>query len=146
MLTLNCQGFTQEQVEEYMSDSFVGLKVDSLSESQVLSRAALITPVFGAIHLSLWKSEIFPSTIERNLWRVTSLLTTLLPVSMYWILHLDILYSVGAMGYAPIPLALLLGLYGIVRLYLIIEPFIGLRSVPAGVFQEVQWTALIPHI
>ena len=32
------------------------------------------------------------------------------------------------------------------RVYLMIEPFVAFRAVPAGVYDIVYWTSWIPHI
>jgi hypothetical protein len=34
----------------------------------------------------------------------------------------------------------------LVRAYLLVEVFVGLRSVPADVYVSVNWSAYIPHI
>jgi hypothetical protein len=36
--------------------------------------------------------------------------------------------------------------YILVRAYRLIEVFVGLRSVPVGVYTAVNWSAYIPHI
>lgn len=39
-----------------------------------------------------------------------------------------------------------LTLYGLVRIFLFIEVFIGLRSVPVGLYKSVNWSYYIPNI
>lgn len=37
-------------------------------------------------------------------------------------------------------------IYSFLRFYVIVEIFIGLRSLPAGVFRTVDWSRFVPHI
>jgi hypothetical protein len=36
--------------------------------------------------------------------------------------------------------------YTFIRVYLLVALFAGLRDVPAGVYQDVQWTKFVPHV
>jgi hypothetical protein len=44
-----------------------------------------------------------------------------------------------------VPVTFLCALYCLFRLYILVEDFIGLRSVPASVYQSIQWSDFIPH-
>ncbi|KAL5358688.1 hypothetical protein BJX96DRAFT_163922 [Aspergillus floccosus] len=46
---------------------------------------------------------------------------------------------------ALIPVSILCALYCVCRGYILIEDFIGLRSLPASAFQTVEWSDYVPH-
>jgi hypothetical protein len=81
---------------------------------------------------------VFPSVIEHNMWRTASVLTTLLPPLLFWLDDIDTLSD-----HMP---EMVMVYYVFIRIYLLVEPFVGLRDVPAGVYQDVQWTHFVPHI
>jgi hypothetical protein len=99
----------------------------------------IVVAVFGACHLLGWNIE-FPTPTEALLWRIASICCFVLPIVMIRILHCI------PEPYDNWPVVVALGLYIIVRIYLIVECFIGLRKVPAGVYQTVQWSQFFPHI
>lgn len=108
-----------------------------------------ISTVFGGIHLAAW-SNILPSVAENWLWKACSLLSTLAAPALFFILRSYGYFAppeqnlAGRLSYyAAFGVA---GLYVLVRLILTIEPFVALRSEPAGVYQQVKWVALIPQI
>lgn len=96
--------------------------------------------IFGACHLIGWNFD-FPTYVESLLWRIASVCCVVLPLG---ILLVDAMVSAGDRYFAwfVLPLGLL---YVIVRLYLIVEVFVGLRRVPASVYQTVQWSQFFPH-
>ncbi|KAK4164006.1 hypothetical protein QBC43DRAFT_289245 [Cladorrhinum sp. PSN259] len=114
--------------------------------------------IFGAMHFLAWNLE-FPTTIEATLWRVSSVVTTAWPVYMLLTIepvlkrlgaiHRCFLYFVHTeLKWAPVRyaqyvfvLAMVLG-----RLYLIVEGFTSLRSLPRGCYDTPQWQNFLPHI
>ena len=72
--------------------------------------------VFGAVHLIAW-NWTFPTPLERILWRTSSITCTVTPT-----------------------------IYLISRSYMLVEIFIGLRSMPRGVYTGVNWSNYLPHI
>jgi hypothetical protein len=104
-----------------------------------MEATSFIFCIFGAVHCIAW-NFIFPSDVELWLWRVGSLCTlvpVILPVIWFWV---PVTLENWVLSVAVI------GLYIPVRLYLFVEVFVGLRSVPVDVFRTVQWTEWIPHI
>jgi hypothetical protein len=101
---------------------------------------------FSALHIAAWNWN-FPTTIERSLWRISSLGATvacilvgsLLPFmgtgSKWWQRMMVIFFIMP-----------LWGLYMIARGILLIQGFISLRSMPIEVYQDVTWTSYIPHV
>lgn len=54
-------------------------------------------------------------------------------------------------GNLPLSILILIGLIMtpftiLARLYILIESFISIRSVPAGVYAEIVWAQFIPHL
>jgi hypothetical protein len=142
----------------------------------------LATLIFTAIHVAGWNFD-FPSSVERVLWRVSSLLLFGITVA-FWVLETVAswtrlgrwktlyLYLFNSqqlerhkrrmtqrqqtmvkrsMTELPVmwefiaitPLAIV---YGIARLYLIVEAFAELRNVKGSAYVNVEWTNFIPHV
>lgn len=103
----------------------------------------LAVSIFGACHLTGWNFD-FPTYVESLLWRVASVCCVVLPLGIAWTLKfLPDRYFDDSIAWVWVPLA---PLYVIVRLFLIVEVFIGLRIAPASVYQTVQWSQFFPHI
>ncbi|KIK51330.1 hypothetical protein GYMLUDRAFT_252174 [Collybiopsis luxurians FD-317 M1] len=123
----------------------------SKRQDQYIGYGAAI--LFGAIHCAAW-TFVFPSTVERVLWRVASLVVTCAPLCFAFMAHLRELGD----GYLPDPwdkyLIGLILVFGYVvglayisaRVTLIVLPFLALRDLPAAAFENVAWTSVIPHI
>ena len=108
--------------------------------------------VFGGIHCAGW-FFIFPSNDEAILWRVSSAGLTgtafLLPLLVYLLAKLDDLSLPDSFlwVYLFLPVsAILLLVYVVSRLLLLVEAFISLRHLTAGMLGLVKWTSFIPHI
>ena len=133
--------------------------------------ACLAFPIYGGIHLTVWKGH-FPSNLERVFWIASALTIMGMPllidvgklilkyaVDHHWIelfnarrggdpleegladvgrivLYLIILYTLRGIGSACWVLA---------RIYLLVESFASLRSLPLGSYNAVPWVSLIPH-
>ena len=129
-----------------------------------LIAALTICMFYGAAHATAW-NFIFPTNLERLLWRIACVDTiagviSLLAFFSIVIFHhehgrkllvqsffsreksvMSILYRlVIAVGVLNFPFWILS------RLYIIVETFISLRHVQLGVYQTVDWTDYIPHI
>ncbi|KAE9399690.1 hypothetical protein BT96DRAFT_741797, partial [Gymnopus androsaceus JB14] len=108
----------------------------------------LIGVLFGFIHCIAWTFQ-FPTTVERELWRIMSLCITIIP--------LMILVGCSAMAMADfesealvdlgrMAIAIFLLVYMFARLSTFVLVFILLRDLPAGVLEDVQWSKFIPHV
>jgi len=115
---------------------------------EVQRLTAAITCIFGGCHLIGW-DFLYPSLVEQLLWRISSISCLVIPfllsLSFAFILMCD---SPGALfaNFLPISLFILTPLYVLVRTYLLVEVFVSLRSVPAGVYQTVNWSLYFPHL
>ncbi|MCJ1243288.1 hypothetical protein MMC30_000485 [Trapelia coarctata] len=110
-------------------------------EDWVFRLCVLVMSVFGAVHCAAWNFH-FPSAVESVLWKVSSLLASIIPVGMGFGSYLDSIgYVVKGVVMNPA-----LVIYLLVRLYLLVEVFIGLRSMPISAYQTVSWATWIPHV
>ncbi|KDR70361.1 hypothetical protein GALMADRAFT_24345, partial [Galerina marginata CBS 339.88] len=120
--------------------------------------------LFGAIHLAAWNFS-FPSLIETNIWRVSSLIITSVPV-MYLVVEIYVFFLVdypvlpkslknnsrvqkmlnflGSFMLVVLSAALLL--YIVARLALLVVALTTLRDLPPEALAAVKWTLFLPHI
>ncbi|OCH96386.1 hypothetical protein OBBRIDRAFT_883295 [Obba rivulosa] len=107
---------------------------------------------FGAWHCIAWNS-FFPSQLEQLLWRISAVLSALPSILAFMggglheaeYLDGDLVRAIGkTLAYLFFGLAAVL--YIPTRGFLFVEMFLGLRRMPAGMFDTVQWTKFIPHI
>ncbi|KAF9008032.1 hypothetical protein BDQ17DRAFT_1237362 [Cyathus striatus] len=117
--------------------------------------------VLGLVHCIAWDSD-FPSTVEKTLWRISSIFTAAVPLlnaalGSFGIMCEDLAGSVYREDRQHMCLkigtfvalgAFVIGLtfYVVARLYLLLEAFLSLRALPPSVFETVGWTNLIPYI
>ena len=150
----------------------------ALSVLGYVNRWGLITATFclliGGLHCLAWDFH-FPTSTERLLWRVCSLViagaipiswlfthaTVLLLKRLFPLVWYDGVHSrhyTVPNEYGPGEVVkgrlmelgtafhgIGLSLYVLARLYLIVEMFSGLRSQPRGVYQTLEWTNFWPH-
>lgn len=110
----------------------------SLRQTLILGSTALL---YGAIHIAAWNGH-FPTTAERLLWRISSCTVTGDAVIIVAILGLNIddkIKSVSIIG----GYLIFLHLFG--RLYLVVEAFISVRSLPLAAYETVNWVGFLPH-
>lgn len=115
---------------------------------------------FGAVHVCAW-NEFFPTVYEQVLWRASGLfisgsgalwlLIHLLAhkykgVDRYWERVLN--NEASWFSYAVLGvLCTVCGFcYVFARLFLVVEAFISIRSLPADAYDTPSWTSLIPHL
>ena len=108
---------------------------------------------FGAIHVAAWKITL-PSEIEIWMWRSSTVICCGLPLlgslaSEMWFLVTDRRFSSGLYGLTrhlgPFEV-MVFAVYAAVRLYMIAEVLISMRSLPLSAFDTVNWSAAVPHI
>ena len=116
--------------------------------------------VYGAVHIAAWNDD-FPTEIEAWLWRGAScflVLTGLLCVAVdYGAQKFPALAGVLEKGrtgrlrwyqsFILSPLGFLgMQLHFWSRIYIIVEVFISLRSLPSDAYATPSWTQFIPHL
>jgi hypothetical protein len=111
----------------------------------------------GGVHFAAWKFS-FPTAAERWMWQIASISTAVLPfiptvvagIVMYTYATFVGDFDDDRYGrfkrWNKVLAWILLSMYFTARLYLLIEAFVGLRQVPTGVYEQVQWASFIPHV
>jgi hypothetical protein len=101
------------------------------------SAVLFICLVFGGLHTIGW-DNFFDTRVELLLWRISSIACAVIPICIA---------MVGALGRFAFPVGVLLSvLYTLLRIYLVVEAFAGLRAVPPAVYESVSWPNFVPHI
>ncbi|RDW87827.1 hypothetical protein BP5796_03521 [Coleophoma crateriformis] len=113
--------------------------------------------LYGGGHLSAWASSAFPSLREAELWRVSAIMLTAVPIwGVLWILWWKAVSSKQKwlfpfrngdfdIAAAPFFLAIVLA-YFLARGYFLVESLISLRLLPEGAFLTVNWARYLPHV
>ncbi|KAK0436483.1 uncharacterized protein EV420DRAFT_236355 [Desarmillaria tabescens] len=113
--------------------------------------------VFGAIYCAAWHYP-FVTSIERILWRGCSFIFMLAPPSAI-LLTFVVEKTAGRFGFNEPEkdshlfsftyrsLYILLWIvHDMARAFSLVEPFLALRHLPAGVLQDISWVSFFPHI
>lgn len=109
--------------------------------------------VFGAIHVAGW-NLIFPTSIEQDLWHISSIIVTCLLPAFFGLFLLTMLIA-DLMGvednsvfirFAAVTFGLVPGvLYSMARLFLLVETFRTLAYLPPDAFIST-WVSNIPNV
>lgn len=115
----------------------------------------LMISVFGGIHCIAW-NFVFPTKVEQLLWRISAISVTALGTLMLFMVEVtfrlqaqsrleapsrfEVSWRIGALN------SLFIFLYVIIRSYMIVEIFIGLRMLPVGVYQGIDWISFVPYL
>ncbi|KAK0436660.1 uncharacterized protein EV420DRAFT_235105 [Desarmillaria tabescens] len=106
---------------------------------------ALVGAIFGGIHCIPWNSD-FGSYTEHLLWRISVVTTVCVPLFLATHTHamanfyIHMTPSFGLLGH------ILTQLYICARVFLLVDIFLSLRSLPPAAFEDVDWTKYIPHL
>lgn len=116
----------------------------------------LLSSCYGAIHASAY-TFVFPSTFESAAWYCSSLFIAsasylIFAVWSTWMAAVNCDEMIRWAEFAKLPwfllrclCAVILACYGLARIFLVVEAFISLRSMPVSVYRVVEWTRYIPH-
>jgi len=107
----------------------------------------LLGIVYGGLHAVAWDAH-FPSYAEQIMWRVSVLLILVLSGFYLFVFSnafVDRMQAAGNSSFAII-VVLGLGLFFGPRLYLVVEAFTSVRSLPVGAYETVNWVEFLPHI
>ncbi len=115
--------------------------------------AVALPVVYGGVHLTAWGFE-FPTAAELLWWKVacfiiigtvsgivstSAMIDPCFRDTNHWPERktLEGLYRIFCIS--------ALAVYGCARLYIVVESFLSLRSVPIGVYYTPSWLQIIPH-
>ena len=131
---------------------------EDAQEELLFYSSAIAGALFGAVHCNAWYF-VFPSYVEKVMWRVASLtfVSSCVCFSLtVCIFSLDIpnfgtgvakkLFEVLLGSFIFFLSFLSLLLYPISRTCLLVLALTSLRSLPPSAFDTVHWIELIPHI
>lgn len=112
-----------------------------------------VCAIYGMPHAIAWNS-VFPTDIERNLWRAAALIVCLwgvgIMVVFYAAVALDEIFKrpCGIGGYDLVMPSqpLFVGVYVCASLFLVVECFRQLFFLPPEAYQIPNWTSYFPHI
>ncbi|KAF9455578.1 hypothetical protein BDZ94DRAFT_1277893 [Collybia nuda] len=118
------------------------------SRGKAAAFAIFLAMSFGAIHCIAWNSS-FPTMMERALWRITSVTVTVVPFIFFldaaFMLNVDVPeWYHDLTWWIVLPLGVCS--YVVARGVLMVLSFVALRSLPAEVYTDIDWTSYIPHI
>lgn len=121
----------------------------SSKQFQLFVLSTITTTAFAGLNLAAWNFH-FPSEIEAYFWKVSSIMILVLPIVFaslaFQIREGDSDGIKQEVLVSHVVLSLIGVIYGIVRTYVIVECFIGLRSEPAEVYCTFSWASYFPHV
>ncbi|KAK3988861.1 hypothetical protein QBC44DRAFT_328684 [Cladorrhinum sp. PSN332] len=131
---------------------FGGFKTEIKRNAVFFFSLVALPVLYGGIHLSAWNFD-FPTDGEAITWRVSSLT---IAGSVPGLLLVGFVFHLFSTFYHPstdiwaamlvfLSLVLLLAVV-LCRMFLVVESFASLRSVPIGVYWSPSWIQMIPHL
>ncbi|KAF8535495.1 hypothetical protein BDD12DRAFT_855103 [Trichophaea hybrida] len=139
------QGYKKPQSSENQSAEPFKSSWRKRHRTYLMIFSAVVGAFYGTIHSTKWNSVWFPTVAEHRLWHISCVLgsAAVVPIT---ILLLN--------PFAPKrlrPLGTALGtvcwvVFVAARVYIIVESFLSLRSLPLDAFKAVRWANAIPHI
>lgn len=99
----------------------------------------------NALYLSAWNFE-FPTHLEQIFWKA-AVFGMIGAIVLWWPLSYAFswFFEAGSLG-KHLVFYVLSVIYTVGRLYVIFEPFVGMRSLPVKAYWTVNWSQFIPHI
>lgn len=136
----------------WMSTTSINHTGASLDDGGGYLIAAVGSLIFGAVHLAAWNFA-FPTTAERWLWRMSSLITTGLPLfivvaAFSVFLLVDWLRGPSKSSEGIVFIIFIFipsTVYVAARLFIMVEAFRTLGFLPVEAFQST-WAANVPHV
>lgn len=106
---------------------------------------AILSGIYGAVHALAWNGH-FPSYPEEKLWRVSVTIIATGGFGVWLVVYLaeadtNPLFFAFYLIFCICPV-----IWAFARIFIVLEAFISVRSLPAGAYDTVAWTYFLPHI
>lgn len=152
---LSCGGEMSESLRRFQR--VVTSLVESTSvlrhQRSLFTLLVILSFLYGGLHLSAWQNP-FPTDLECIIWKMSCfIIGGMLPVIIgVWMVCSRAVrkfqisfekYTNKAIGFLSL---ILITMYGLARLFIMMEAFISLRSQPIGVYWSPDWLQTVPHI
>lgn len=132
-----------------MSVRFMSTQLSSDNAAYIALLVASAAGIaFGGIHCVAW-NFIFPSLIEQKVWRLCSLIITLVPLMLHIRYAFTVLSHPRFKQRANIifyVISSLMLVYILARVALLLEAFTTLRDLEPGARTQINWVEALPHI
>ncbi|OIW26421.1 hypothetical protein CONLIGDRAFT_471851 [Coniochaeta ligniaria NRRL 30616] len=130
-----------------LTDSNRSERMKSIPAYVPLGSCLLVTTGFGPLHALAWYYH-FPTPAEQIIWRVSAIICSVLPCVVIPLFSSAIQDRLGRRRTMVNLIVLVPGvvMYVLLRLYLLSESLLSIRSVPAGVYRVVRWSTVLPGI
>lgn len=122
---------------------------DIFEQKRLIFGFSITAVVYGGLHALAWFAD-FSSSTEQLLWRISAAIVMGgFPAAMGVFVVVGLFYNTRDDWdtYLALTLSILILLaYILARAYLVVECFINLSHLPAGVYDVPQWSSYFPHI
>ncbi|PSN66670.1 hypothetical protein BS50DRAFT_493793 [Corynespora cassiicola Philippines] len=144
--------YVDTHVPNFLGLSYLG-SVD-VHKDRLKSVLAFAAAAYGGLHIAAW-NDYFPTQTERYLWIICSITIASSGVFLwaYFLVKerinaLDVLGNQISQNWilSLIGTYLVAPLFGMARIYLVVEAFVSLRRVPAAVYQTPSFSDYFPHL
>ena len=105
-----------------------------------------IIMTYSCLHLIPWNFH-FPTRVEQKIWRANCIIMITTAFTFFlcqfcrglrWL-------SVLVINWQALISSVAVVIYTAARMYIAVECFVGLRSLPTGAYDSIQWSNFIPH-
>ena len=131
------------EVPNTVGDKKLGVDGLGLTTTSVVILLIALNATYGGIHTAAWNAH-FPSLQEQILWRVSACIVIGAGVIVWGCALFS--HSFRKLPVLPIIFLIPMVLFAFGRLYLVVEAFISVRSLPVGAYNTTDWVNFLPHI
>lgn len=117
---------------------------DATETLQFVALFVLAPSVFGAVQIAFWNITL-PTTIELWLWRASIVTCLIIPIQLTLGFYMG--HDASKKGYLRRAcMHILILAYILCRMYMLVENFASLRTLPSSAFVTAPWLSFVPHI